>query len=120
MIAYFCFFLSYLIDNLFLSDLFYFTLLLLSYDEDQRVYDGEWRHGRWHGFGRAKVRQRLFQHFVLDLLGTLSRHYLLAHFAASAVPFSLQMATPTRVNIDTISGMLCYVSRCQICYGIVE
>lgn len=23
------------------------------YHEDQRTYDGEWRHGRWHGFGRA-------------------------------------------------------------------
>jgi len=23
------------------------------YDEDQRTYDGEWRHGRWHGFGHA-------------------------------------------------------------------
>jgi len=23
------------------------------YDEDQRVYEGEWRHGRWHGFGQA-------------------------------------------------------------------
>ena len=24
------------------------------YEEDQRIYEGEWRHGRWHGFGRAK------------------------------------------------------------------
>jgi hypothetical protein len=23
------------------------------YQEDNRTYDGEWRHGRWHGFGRA-------------------------------------------------------------------
>jgi hypothetical protein len=23
------------------------------YQEDQRTYDGEWRHGRWHGFGQA-------------------------------------------------------------------
>lgn len=23
------------------------------YNEDGRIYDGEWRHGRWHGFGRA-------------------------------------------------------------------
>lgn len=23
------------------------------YDEDQRVYEGEWRHGRWHGHGKA-------------------------------------------------------------------
>jgi hypothetical protein len=23
------------------------------YQEDKRTYDGEWRHGRWHGFGRA-------------------------------------------------------------------
>lgn len=23
------------------------------YAEDKRTYDGEWRHGRWHGFGRA-------------------------------------------------------------------
>lgn len=23
------------------------------YQEDKRVYAGEWRHGRWHGFGRA-------------------------------------------------------------------
>ncbi|CAB9528198.1 whole genome shotgun sequence [Seminavis robusta] len=24
------------------------------YEEDQRIYEGEWRHGRWHGFGEAK------------------------------------------------------------------
>ncbi|CAB9510699.1 whole genome shotgun sequence [Seminavis robusta] len=24
------------------------------YEEDQRIYEGEWRHGRWHGFGNAK------------------------------------------------------------------
>jgi len=24
------------------------------YEEDKRIYEGEWRHGRWHGFGRAK------------------------------------------------------------------
>ena len=23
------------------------------YEEDLRVFDGEWRHGRWHGYGRA-------------------------------------------------------------------
>mmetsp|Transcript_10650 Transcript_10650/g.20512 ORF Transcript_10650/g.20512 Transcript_10650/m.20512 type:complete len:851 (-) Transcript_10650:179-2731(-) len=23
------------------------------YQEDRRTYDGEWRHGRWHGYGRA-------------------------------------------------------------------
>jgi hypothetical protein len=23
------------------------------YQEDKRVYTGEWRHGRWHGYGRA-------------------------------------------------------------------
>eukprot|EP00934_Nitzschia_sp_Nitz4_P002347 Nitzschia sp. Nitz4//scaffold104_size75438//34677//39307//NITZ4_005658-RA/size75438-snap-gene-0.114-mRNA-1//1//CDS//3329532392//2347//frame0 len=23
------------------------------YDEDGRIYDGDWRHGRWHGYGRA-------------------------------------------------------------------
>lgn len=23
------------------------------YQEDKRVYSGQWRHGRWHGFGRA-------------------------------------------------------------------
>ena len=23
------------------------------YQEDKRTYSGEWRHGRWHGFGRA-------------------------------------------------------------------
>jgi hypothetical protein len=23
------------------------------YQEDKRTYDGEWRHGRWHGYGRA-------------------------------------------------------------------
>lgn len=23
------------------------------YQEDQRTYEGEWRHGRWHGFGQA-------------------------------------------------------------------
>mmetsp|Transcript_31613 Transcript_31613/g.46650 ORF Transcript_31613/g.46650 Transcript_31613/m.46650 type:complete len:757 (+) Transcript_31613:66-2336(+) len=23
------------------------------YDDDGRTYDGEWRHGRWHGFGQA-------------------------------------------------------------------
>jgi hypothetical protein len=23
------------------------------YQEDRRTYDGEWRYGRWHGFGRA-------------------------------------------------------------------
>jgi hypothetical protein len=23
------------------------------YQEDNRTYDGEWRHGRWHGHGRA-------------------------------------------------------------------
>ena len=23
------------------------------YEEDQRTYEGDWRHGRWHGFGRA-------------------------------------------------------------------
>lgn len=25
----------------------------MMYQEDQRTYNGEWRHGRWHGFGRA-------------------------------------------------------------------
>lgn len=23
------------------------------YDEDGRIYEGDWRHGRWHGYGRA-------------------------------------------------------------------
>lgn len=23
------------------------------YEEDQRVFEGDWRHGRWHGYGRA-------------------------------------------------------------------
>lgn len=23
------------------------------YEEDRRVFEGDWRHGRWHGFGRA-------------------------------------------------------------------
>ena len=25
----------------------------MMYEEDRRVFEGDWRHGRWHGYGRA-------------------------------------------------------------------